>query len=149
MTREDKVIERALKILEDRARYGDRFSVSSPQAMKDWLRLKIGLLEHEVFYVVFLNSQNQVIAFEELFRGTVNQTAVYPREVVKRALHHNAAAVMFAHNHPSAGTTEPSVADRALTDHLRHALCMVEVKVLDHFIVAGANILSFAEKGLI
>ena len=97
---------------------------------------------------LFLDSQNRVIATEEMFRGTLRQTSVYPREVVKRALHHNCGAVIFAHNHPS-GVAEPSHADETLTQALKQALALVDVRVLDHFIVAGGGVLSFAERGLI
>ena len=97
---------------------------------------------------LFLDAQNRVIATEELFRGTLTQTSVYPREVVKRALHHNAGAVIIAHNHPS-GVAEPSHADETLTQALRQALALVDIRVLDHFIVAGSGVLSFAERGLL
>ena len=95
---------------------------------------------------LFLDAQNRVITIEELFRGTLTQTSVYPREVVKRALHHNAGAVILAHNHPS-GVAEPSHADETLTQALRQALALVDIRVLDHFIVAGSSVLSFAERG--
>jgi DNA repair protein RadC len=97
---------------------------------------------------LFLDAQNRVIATEELFRGTLTQTSVYPREVVKRALHHNAGGVILAHNHPS-GVAEPSHADETLTQALRQALALVDIRVLDHFIVAGSAVLSFAERGLL
>ena len=97
---------------------------------------------------IFLDAQHRVTASEELFSGTLTQTSVYPREVVKRALYHNAAAVIFAHNHPS-GVTEPSQSDRMLTDALKQALSLVDVRVLDHFIVAGSGCLSFAERGMV
>ena len=97
---------------------------------------------------LFLDAQNRVIGVEELFRGTLTQTSVYPREVVKRALHHNAGAVILAHNHPS-GVAEPSHADETLTQALRQALALVDIRVLDHFIVAGSAVLSFAERGLL
>ncbi len=141
---EDKIIEQALVILAGRAKKGD--NLFSPSAVRDWLRLKLGGLEHEEFAVVFLNSQNEVIESEVMFRGTLSQTSVYPREVVKAALRHNAAAVILAHNHPSC-STEPSQADRWLTDNLKSALGMVDVKVLDHFIVTCDGYASFAEKG--
>ena len=106
-------------------------------------------MPHEVFYALWLDAQNRLIAGEELFRGSLTQTSVYPREVVKRALWHNAAAVVLAHNHPS-GVAEPSSADEHLTRELRQALALVDVRVLDHFIVAGAKQpLSFAERGLL
>ncbi|MDK9724563.1 MAG: DNA repair protein RadC [Sterolibacteriaceae bacterium MAG5] len=123
--------------------------LSSPVAVRAWLRLQLAALPHEVFCALWLDSQNRLIAFDELFRGTLAQTSVYPREVVKRALACNAAAVVFAHNHPS-GAAEPSRADEALTQALRQALALVDIKLLDHFIVAGpAEPLSFAERGLL
>lgn len=124
----------------------DRDALSSPGAVRDFLRLKLAGLPHEVFMAVFLDTQNRVLATEELFRGSLSQTSVYPREVVKRALAHNAGGVIFAHNHPS-GVAEPSQADRWLTDQLKTALALVDVRVLDHFIVAGSQGLSFAERG--
>ena len=122
--------------------------LNSPTAVRDYLRLKMQSLPHEVFMALFLDAQNRVIATEELFRGTLTQTSVYPREVVKRALHHNAGAVILAHNHPS-GVAEPSHADETLTQALRQALALVDIRVLDHFIVAGSGVLSFAERGLL
>jgi len=124
-------------------------ALASPQAVRDWLRLSLGSLQHEVFIALWLDAQNRLIASEELFRGTLTQTSVYPREVVKRALAHNAGAVVLAHNHPS-GLAEPSRADEVLTSSLKQALALIDVKLLDHFIVAGsATPLSFAERGLI
>ena len=123
--------------------------MSSPQAVKDYLRLELGVLEHEVFCVLFLDAQHRIIALRQMFRGTVSQTSVYPREVVKHALKHNAAAVVLAHNHPS-GVAEPSRADELLTSELKQVLALVDVRVLDHFIVAGQTPpLSFAERGLL
>lgn len=142
----DRTIERALKLLEGRARVLD--ALTSPAAVRSYLRLKLADRQHEVFVAVFLDAQNRVIAFEELFRGTLTQTSVYPREVVKEALARNAAAVILCHNHPS-GVAEPSIQDQALTRTLTEALALVDVKVLDHFIVAGAAALSFAERGLL
>jgi len=123
-------------------------ALSSPQAVRDYLRLKLQDRPHEVFVGVFLDAQNRVLADEELFRGTLTQTSVYPREVVKRALHHNAAALIFAHNHPS-GIAEPSRSDEALTQALKHALALVDVKVLDHFVIGAGAAMSFAERGLL
>jgi DNA repair protein RadC len=124
-------------------------ALASPQAVRDWLRLSLGNLPHEVFVALWLDAQNRLIASEELFRGSLTQTSVYPREVVKRALAHNAGAVILAHNHPS-GLAEPSRADEVLTSSLKQALALVDVKLLDHFIVTGgAAPLSFAERGLI
>ena len=122
--------------------------MSAPGAVRDYLRLLLHARPHEVFVAVFLDAQHRVVASEELFRGTLTQTSVYPREVVKRALHFNAAAVIFAHNHPS-GVAEPSRADEALTVALKQALALVDVRVLDHFVVAGDGALSFAERGLL
>ncbi|MGH8670680.1 MAG: RadC family protein [Burkholderiales bacterium] len=125
-----------------------RDALSAPGKVKDYLRLNLGSRAREVFAAIFLDAQNRVLAVEELFAGTLTQASVYPREVVKRALHHNAAAVIFAHNHPS-GIAEPSVADETLTQALKSALALVDVKVLDHFVVAGNTALSFAERGLL
>lgn len=138
-----ELLRRALR--EDLAR---RDVLSSPAAVRDFLRLKLRDRPHEVFIALFLDAQNRVIADEELFRGTLTQTSVYPREIVKRALTHNAAAVILAHNHPS-GVAEPSHADEALTRALAQALRLVDVKVLDHFVVAANAATSFAERGLI
>jgi DNA repair protein RadC len=123
--------------------------LGSPGAVRDWLRLKLGGLPHEVFGALWLDAQNRLIAWEELSRGTLTQASVYPREVVKRALANNAAAVVLAHNHPS-GLAEPSAADELLTRNLKEALALIDVRVLDHFIVAGRSApLSFAERGLL
>lgn len=118
----------------------------SPQAVKHYLQLHLAHLRHEVFAVLFLDSQHHLIALEELFRGTLAQTSVYPREVALRALHHHAAAVVLAHNHPS-GSVTPSAADIALTQTLRSALALIDVRVLDHLIVAQGQALSLAEQG--
>ena len=125
-----------------------REALTSPGAVRDLLRLKLAGLQHEVFVCIQLDAQHRVIRMDELFRGTLTQTSVYPREVVKAALRANAAAVIFAHNHPS-GVAQPSKADELLTRELKEALSLVEVKVLDHFIVAGNQALSFAERGLL
>ena len=125
-----------------------RDALSSPRAVRDYLRLLLAGREHEVFVVLLLDAQHRVIASEELFRGTLTQTSVYPREVVRCALKHNAAAVIFAHNHPS-GVSEPSHADEILTRSLKSALALVDIKVLDHFVVGGTRTMSFAERGLL
>jgi len=144
---DDDVIRMAVGIMTHR--FGlKRASLNSPTLVRDYLQLTLADKEHEVFVCVFLDAQHRVIALEEMFRGTLTQTSVYPREVVKRALHHNCASVIFAHNHPS-GVAEPSRADEALTVALKQALALVDVKVLDHFIVAGNQTLSFAERGLL
>lgn len=119
---------------------------NSPEAVKLYVRLQLGALAHEVFAVLFLNAQHQLIILEEMFRGTLTQTSVYPREVVKRALDLNASAVILAHNHPS-GVAEPSPADELLTDHLRNALALVDVRVLDHLVVGASEVVSLAERG--
>jgi DNA repair protein RadC len=123
-------------------------ALSSPKQVRDYLCLRLGGLKREVFMVLFLDAQNRVVAQEELFSGTLTQTSVYPREVVKRALHHNAASVIFAHNHPS-GVAQQSRADEMLTDALKQALALVDIRTLDHIVVAGNSSLSFAEQGLL
>ncbi len=123
-------------------------ALTSPGAVRDYLRLSLAGRPHEVFLCLWLDAQHRVIAVEESFRGTLTQTSVYPREIVKAALAANAAAVIFAHNHPS-GVAQPSQADELLTRNLREALALVEVKVLDHFVVAGNQAISFAERGLL
>ena len=123
-----------------------RNALNSPRAVQEYLRLTLAALPSEVFYVLFLDAQHRLIAGEELFRGTLTQTSVYPREVVKQALYHNSAAVIFAHNHPS-GVAEPSRADELLTQALKSALDLVDIKVLDHLVIAGNVAWSFAEKG--
>jgi DNA repair protein RadC len=140
------VLEMARRALREQMQSGD--VLNSPRAVRDYLQLLLRGREQEVFMVIFLDAQHRVIASEELFRGTLTQTSVYPREVVRRALHHNAAAVIFAHNHPS-GVAEPSQSDRLLTDALKQALSLVDVRALDHFIVAGTGCLSFAERGIL
>lgn len=127
----------------------ERDVLSSPAAVRDWLRLNLGSLPHEVFMVLLLDAQNRLLEKHELFRGTLTQASVYPREVVKLALQYNAASVILAHNHPS-GTREPSHADETLTQTLKQALALVDIRVLDHFVVAGhQQPLSFAERGLL
>jgi len=140
------IFEMSRRALEEEM--GQRDILSSPQQVRDYLCLKLGSLSKEVFVVMFLDAQNRVLTQETLFSGTLTQTSVYPREVVKRALHHNAASVIFAHNHPS-GVAEQSRADEMLTQELKKALALIDVRVLDHFIVAGNTTLSFAERGLL
>ena len=139
-------LELARRTLQEQLSTGT--ALTSPAAVRDYLRLAIGSREYEVFVCLWLDAQHRVIAFQEPFRGTLTQTSVYPREIVKAALAANAAAVIFAHNHPS-GAAQPSQADELLTRNLKEALALVDVKVLDHFIVAGAHSLSFAERGLL
>lgn len=122
--------------------------LASPQAVRDYLVLKLGSYTKEAFLVLFLDTQNRLLATEEMFSGSLSETSVYPREIVKRVLHHNAAAVIFAHNHPT-GNVKQSQADELLTKQLQQALALIDVKVLDHFIVAGNNTLSFSQTGLL
>lgn len=140
------IFEMSRRALQEQMRARD--VLGSPQQVRDYLCLKMGGLAREIFMVLFLDAQNRVLAQEELFSGTLTQTSVYPREVVKRALHHNAASVIFAHNHPS-GIAEQSRADELLTNALKQALSLVDIRVLDHFVVAGNSTLSFAERGLL
>lgn len=139
------VLELARRALAQQLREREVFD--SPDTVKHYLQLHLAAKGHEVFAVLFLDAQNRLLALEELFRGTLTQTSVYPREVVLRALHHQAAAVVLAHNHPS-GSVQPSRADEALTQTLKTTLALVDVRVLDHVIVAPGQALSMAEKGL-
>ena len=139
-------LELARRSMEETLR--EKPALTSPGAVRDYLRLALGRREHEVFVCIWLDAQHRVIDVDEPFRGTLTQTSVYPREIVKAALARNAAAVIFAHNHPS-GAAQPSQADELLTRNLKEALALVDVKVLDHFIVAGAQTISFAERGLL
>lgn len=129
-------------------RLAQRTVLSSPQEVKDFLRLQLAHEEHEVFAVMFLDVQNQLLQFEPMFRGTLSQTSVYPREIVKRALAVQASAVILAHNHPS-GMAEPSRADEFLTHSLKQALALIDVRVIDHLVVGGDQAVSFAERGLL
>lgn len=143
--REDRAIYRALKILESRART-ESYAITGTTTTRDYLRLALGDEDKEVFAVVFLDSGNRVITIEKMFFGTLSQTTVYPREVARRALLHNAASVILAHNHPG-GSAEPSQADRRLTNRLSEVLALVDVRVLDHFIITAAAVASFYECG--
>ncbi|WP_374677573.1 DNA repair protein RadC [Piscinibacter sp.] len=140
------VVELARRSLQQRL--ADRPAFDSPQAVRDYLQLQLAAREHEVFAVLFLDAQHHLLRFDEMFRGTLTQTSVYPREVVRRALALNAGAVILAHNHPS-GVAEPSRADEFLTQTLKSALALVDVRVLDHFVVGKGQIVSFAERGLL
>lgn len=141
------VIAAARSILRARLKCGEGTALTCPAATRDLARLHLGGHGHEVFAVIFLDAQNRFIALEEMFRGTLTQTAVYPREVARAALRHNAASVILAHNHPS-GCTEPSRADGFLTETLKSTLAMIDVRVLDHLVVGGDRVASFAELGL-
>lgn len=138
------VLELARRALAEELRTGE--ALSSPAAVTRYLQLLLANKPHESFVVLFLDVKNRLIACEELFRGTLTHASVYPREVVKTALSHNAASIVIAHNHPS-GSPEPSAADHALTKTLREALSLVDIRILDHFIVANKHVYSFAEHG--
>jgi len=142
----DEVLLAAQQLLASQVRGSD--VMSSPALVKDFLRARLGSLPHEVFAVVHLDAQNRVLDYVEMFRGTVSQTSVYPREVVRDALLRNSSALLLVHNHPS-GVGDPSRADEYLTQTLKQAAALVDVRVLDHFIVAGSSILSMAERGLV
>lgn len=139
------ILEMARRYLSENLQRGD--SLTSPRATRDYLSMHLRDRTHEVFAVLFLDQRHRVIRYEELFQGTIDGASVYPREVVKKALHHNAAAVILAHNHPS-GVAEPSRADEAITRRLKEALALIDVRVLDHLVV-GDEIVSFAERGLL
>lgn len=143
---QDSVIREAIAILESRYHRVTQHTLTSPQLVKDYLWLKMAEYEREVFSVLLLDSQHRLIACEELFFGTIDSASVYPREVIKRVVHTNAAAVIFAHNHPS-GMPEPSEADRRITERLKVALATIDVPVLDHFVVGHEDVVSFAERG--
>ncbi|MDR6575957.1 DNA repair protein RadC [Pseudomonas extremaustralis] len=143
IVQENQVIDEALHIL-DRRLFTHGLILSSPDTVTAYLKLHLAPQEHEVFGVIFLDAQHRVLAFEVLFHGSIDGASVYPRQVVKRSLAHNAAAAIFAHNHPS-GCTEPSQADRVLTARLKEALSLIEVRVLDHFIVGEGRPLSLAK----
>ncbi|EGR2849265.1 JAB domain-containing protein [Vibrio cholerae] len=140
------VLEMTQRYLAETLKRGD--ALTSPQQTKLYLSSVLRDRQREAFYILFLDNQHRVILDEILFEGTIDAASVYPREVVKRALHHNAAAVILAHNHPS-GVAEPSQADRRITDRLRDALGLVEIRVLDHFVVGDGEVVSFAERGWI
>ena len=144
---DDWIIRQAIALLEQRVFKAGPL-LGQPQAVKDYLRLKLVAEPNEVFAIVFMNSQHRVLAYEPMFKGTLDSTAVYPRVVVQRALELNAGAVIFSHQHPS-GCTEPSSADRVLTDRLKAALALIDVRVLDHIIVGQGTPYSFAESGLL
>jgi len=144
---EDWIIQQALTLLENRIFKSGQL-LASPTAVRDYLRMKLVVEPNEVFAVVFLDSQHQVLAYEPLFKGTVDQTSVYPRVVVQRALALNASALILAHQHPS-GLNEPSAADHALTERLKAALALVDIRVVDHFVIGKGTPYSFAESGLL
>ena len=142
----DEILDAARTILARRIRRGR--ALGSPRVTREYLQLHLAPREHEIFAILFLDNRHRVIEFVPLFRGTVDGASVHPREVVKEALARNAAAVILAHNHPS-GIAEPSAADEVITQRVREALALIDVRVLDHFIVTGDVIVSFAERGLL
>jgi len=144
--RAEEIVELAESILQERVNRAE--PLADPATVKRWLVTRLSESPHEVFCVLFLDNRHRVIAFEELFRGTLDGCSVHPREVVKRCLHHNCAAVIYAHNHPS-GIAEPSDADRRLTNRLKDALSLIDIRTLDHFVIGGSEAVSFAERGLL
>ena len=142
----DEILDAARTILARRIRRGA--AISSPRATREFLKLQLAGHGHEVFAILFLDNRHRLIEFVPLFRGTIDGASVYPREVVKEALSRNAAAVILAHNHPS-GVAEPSQADELITNRIRDALALIDVRVLDHLVVTGDAIVSFAERGLL
>lgn len=145
---EQSIIDKALNIISEKLATYETEQFNAPKEVKRFFNLKLAHLEHEVFMVMFLDAQKKLIHTTELFRGTIDQSSVYPREVVKEALKHNAHAVIFAHNHPS-GDTTPSQADERITHRLRDALNLIDTAVLDHIIVGKDKVISMAELGLI
>jgi DNA repair protein RadC len=141
-----EIIAAARRAMSHRVRRGT--AMDSPRAVRDFLTVKLGALEHELFAVLLLDTRHRLIEYVELFRGTIDGASVHPREVVKLALAHNAAALVLAHPHPS-GAATPSPADEFITRRLREALALVDIRVLDHIIVAGGDTVSFAESGLL
>lgn len=142
----DQILDAARQVIDQKMQRGAAFT--SPLLVKEYLVTKLSGFEHEVFAVLFLDSQHRLIEYVEMFRGTIDSASVYPREVVKEALMLNAAAVIISHNHPS-GNPEPSSADKALTQRLKETLALVDVRTLDHIVVGGADTTSFAERGLL
>jgi DNA repair protein RadC len=141
-----EILDAARGILARRVRRG--CALGSPRATREYLQLHLAPRDHEIFAILFLDNRHRVIEFVPLFRGTIDGASVHPREVVKEALARNAAAVILAHNHPS-GVAEPSAADELITTRLRDALALVDIRILDHFVVTGDTVVSFAERGLL
>jgi len=142
----EQIIEQAKLILATRLRNVSSTTFSNPSAVSSYLSIQLADKEREVFACLFLDNQHRLIQYEELFKGTIDSANVYPREVVKAALQHNAAAVIFAHNHPS-GLATPSEADKRITERLKEALALIDIRVLDHFVIGHDENVSFAEKG--
>ena len=142
----NEVLAQAEKILLEQIQRGEAFQ--DPNAVKRFLTVRLGTLESEVFSILFLDNRHRLIAFEELFQGTIDGCSVHIREIIKRALTLNAAAIIIAHNHPS-GVPEPSQADQRLTSRIKDAMALLDIRVLDHLIVGGPEVVSFAERGLL
>lgn len=142
----DEILSMARHLIRQRFVRGQ--AITSPHDTREFLMLELAALEHEVFYCIFLDNQHQILLAETCFQGTVDAASVYPREIVKRALTLNASAVILAHNHPS-GLAEPSQSDLSITNKLKEALALIEVRVLDHFVIGGTEFCSFAERGLL
>jgi len=142
----EQILAAARRVVDDKMRRGDKFS--TPTEVKTYLRAKLAGFDHEVFAVLFVDAQNRLVEYVEMFRGTIDGTTVHAREVVKEALRCNAAAAIFSHNHPS-GNAVPSAADREVTQRLADALALVDVRTLDHIVVAGDTTTSFVERGLL
>lgn len=142
----DEIIQQAERIIEQR--FSQQHKLSSPNDARQYFIFKLALLEHEVFSVLLLDNQHRLLGYEQLFRGSLREVNIYPREVVKLSLRYNAAALILVHNHPS-GDTEPSTADCNITQRLKAALDLIDVRILDHFIVAGSQTTSLAERGLL
>lgn len=145
---DDMNIRLALSVLEKRLRRAPKMVANSPETVSNFLKLKLAEKESEVFAVMFLDTRHQLICYREMFNGTIDGASVYPREVVKAALQHNAAAIIIAHNHPS-GVPDPSTADEKITQRLKDACNLLEIRLLDHVIIGGMDTVSFAEKGLL
>lgn len=143
---EDEIIKMAMQLIQKRFRRGK--AINNPADTQSYLQLKLAQFEYEVFCVLYLDNRHRILKFKEMFRGTIDGAHIYPREVVKYALQCNAAAVILAHNHPS-GIAEPSQSDQAITQRLKDALALVEVRVLDHIVISATEVVSFAERGLL
>jgi len=143
---EDEIMEMALKLT--KRRFGKRRALTQPNDVRRYLSIKMADLEYEVFNIIFMDNKHRILSFETMFRGTIDGASVYPREVVKRSLALNAAAVVLVHNHPS-GDAEPSRQDTSITKRLKDALALVDIRVLDHFVVGGDEVISMAERGLL
>jgi DNA repair protein RadC len=142
----EEILSMARQLIQQHFKRGQ--AMTSPEKTREFLMLELAMLEHEVFYCIYLDNQHKILVTETSFLGTIDSASVYPREIVKRALALNASAVILAHNHPS-GMAEPSEADRKITQQLKDTLALIDVRVLDHFLIGGVDYFSFAERGLL